>query len=120
MKNNLFLWVLVLAPWCGWGQTVDGKRIDQDSTIRYVKVWIWDVGKKEVPMFRSTVEYGQPRTPGHTFTILDASGSPRLWVSDMEVVNYFAGFGWRFMYGQRMPMGTASGAADYLVFERRQ
>lgn len=117
--KKMLLFLALCAPVWGWGQVVDGKRIDQDTTIRYMKVGVIDAGKFGKELYRIAVDYGQPRGGNQRFTILDEKGEVRTWVSDMEVANYFAGYGWRLMYQERLQ--TVAGSvivADYLFFER--
>lgn len=120
MKNVLIvpaLWALAVVAVCG--QTVDGKRIDQDTSIHYVKVMMADAGKFGKTRYRVSVDYGQQPGGNQNFTIMDDQGKPREWASDMEVANYFAGFGWRLMYQYRQILPGSNLQADHLVFEKR-
>lgn len=57
MKNNLFLWALVLAPWCGWGQTVELEEEYLNKCVREQK-WTQAEATERVRLWRQMkVEY---------------------------------------------------------------
>lgn len=118
MKNLLL--ILLVCPVLGWGQTVDGVNLAEKQDVRYLKVLVADAGKFGKTRYRISVDYGQQPGGNQNFTILDDSGKPREWVSDMEVVNYFSGLGWDLMYQYRTTAGGSNVGLDAFVMRRRQ
>lgn len=129
--KQLILFLLVVLPMVGRGQMVGGKQIDQDPAIQYIQVMVINDtdlsvfgGKKVTFRYLVSVDFGQDMSTGtgndnrpelHN-RILAPDGSIRVFVSEMEVFNFFAGYGWRFV--QVMPPAPMAISATYLFVKK--
>jgi len=114
----IFLFVALWSPLFLCGQVVDGVNLAEKKAVAYLKVLVADAGKLGKTRYRITVDYGQQPGGNQNFTILDDTGKPREWVSDMEVVNYFAGLGWSLLYQYRTQSIGGNLALDAYVLRR--
>ena len=117
--KNIILVLCMAAGFLAHGQIVDGVNLAERKDINYLYINMNNTTLKIKPVFKCSVDWGQPRVDGNTYTILDEKGEPRVWLNDIELINYFAGFGWRFvMFVNELP-GTGAKVHAFL-FERRQ
>jgi hypothetical protein len=117
LKKMTFL-LFVAFCFSAGAQVVDGVDLSTKKDVAYIQVNVADAGKFTKTRWRCTVDYGQEPGKGQNFTILDAAGEPRLWVSHMEIINYFAGLGWVLLYHVDEVPG-AGVKMDAYVFQRK-
>jgi hypothetical protein len=119
MKPVLLFVALWMAPVVGRGQVVDGKAIDQDPAIRYVKMNVVDAGKFGKVVYRITLDYGQQPNNSMNFTVLDEKGDARLWVSEMEALNYMAGLGWELVLKTQTSVPGTNRYLDAYILKKK-
>lgn len=118
--KQVLLFLALLAPCVGWGQMVDGKEIDKDPAVRYVKMNVADAGKFGKIMYRISLDYGQQTGGNQNFTILDEKGDARVWYSEMEALNYMAGFGWILLLKTQTPVVGSNKVIDSYILMKPQ
>lgn len=117
MKHTLLFCLLFICQ-SSFSQNVDGFDLDKMDNIKYIKVRFIDAGKFGKILYRAFIDYGiSPEVKG-TFQVKDSSGEFMLWKSDMEMVNYFASFGWKLLYERNGTLIGVSGTVPEFVFSK--
>ena len=117
MKHTLLFCLLFICQ-SSFSQNVDGFDLDKMDNIKYIKVRFIDAGKFGKILYRASVDYGIIPEGKPTFQVKDSSGEFMLWKSDMEMVNYFASFGWKLLYERNGTLIGVSGTVPEFVFSK--
>lgn len=128
MKKVIFF-LLVFAPWSGWGQIVDSIDLSGQTGFDYIDVLGIDLGISEkkslhgaAPKYVIVVDFGQSMAPGTDNRLKDASGASMTFNSMAGALNAFSKWGWRLVsrYATDSSTGGAIGfRAEHLIMERR-
>lgn len=113
--KNLILFLALVAPVMGWGQTVDGVDLATHTGIDYVEIVGFNQGlfKKKIVVI---VDYGQKITAFESDTrVQGPEGKPIIFNSMMDAVNRFSGWGWQLMFAYDVNAGQAGTVYHYVL-----
>jgi hypothetical protein len=117
MKHTLLFCLLFICQ-SSFSQNVDGLELDKMDNIKYIKVRLFDAGKFGKILYRASIDYGLIPEGKATFQVKDSSGEFMLWKSDMEMVNFFANYGWKLLYERSGTMIGITGTVPEFVFSK--
>jgi len=119
MKRIVFVLALC-APWCGWGQIVDGVNLADKPEIDYLEIMGINMGlfKKKIVVI---VDYGQKIAAFEDNTsVQDSDGKKFIFNSMMDAVNKFSEWGWDLMFAYDVNTGQGGTVYHYVMRRKKE